>query len=55
MLIILTTLTMIAFQSETIITFLIYLHHAENIYTNAEEFCLNELGCFDNDFPCMLL
>ena len=47
----LSALTMIAFEFESLLTFFIYLHYAQNLYTNAEEICLKEVGCFANAFP----
>merc|ERR1712130_385351 len=47
----LTTLTMIAFELGSVISFFIYLSCAENIYTSAEQICLTEVGCLDNNFP----
>ena len=42
---------MLAFEFESLVSFFVYLHYAENLYTSAEKVCLHEVGCFENSFP----
>ena len=49
--VILTAIAMLAFEFESLVSFFVYLHFAENLYTSAEKVCLNEVGCFENSFP----